>query len=336
MSITTTCYIDVEFNAPPAQVGNFQFTVFWGVQGVVPQYPNSEVINVPSGGAHVWTVEVPCPINCDPVIYEGYIDGCEANDVPFTIFVTDGQDTPPGEEDCYKATWECVSSPLDNLVVASAGAGYTVNDVITISGGGGSGATAEIAVVTLAGGLNVINLLTPGSGYTSLPTITVSSTTGTNGTLVTSLAPCPTLDKGFCGTNTDPAQPIAVTLQHGTQFSECTTIADYNIKKDALTPAEIERFGLTNKTGLQPINCFCEPCKRATVTSDINAKDTVIAFNACANSAVDPLIPAGSLIFITLLSGQVLSTPCQVADCDTITDIAQEVPAMVVSNCINC
>jgi hypothetical protein len=336
MTTITTCYIDVEFEAPAAQVGNYQFTIFWGVQGVVPQYPNQEVINLTPGGAHVWTVEVPCPVNCDPVIYEGYIDGCEANDVPFTIFVSDGQNTPPGEEDCYKATWECVSSPLDEVVVDSAGAGYTINDVITISGGGGSGATAEIAVVNGTGGLNDITLLTSGSGYTSLPTITVSSTTGVNGTLVGLLSPCPTLEKGFCGTNTDPTESINVILQHGTQFSECTTVANYNAKKAALTPAEVERFGLTNATGLQPINCFCEICKRATVQSDFNAKDTVIAFNACTNSVVDPSLPAGSLIFATLLSGQTLVLPCQVADCDTITDMSQQVPAMVVSGSIDC
>ena len=52
------------------------------------------------------------------------------------------------------------------------GNGYVTAPAVTISGGGGSGATAS---ASLSGGIvTAVNILTPGSGYTSTPTVTVA------------------------------------------------------------------------------------------------------------------------------------------------------------------
>ncbi len=49
---------------------------------------------------------------------------------------------------------------------------YTTAPVVTISGGGGSGATAQ---ANLSGGaITSTTMLTPGSGYSGIPTVTIA------------------------------------------------------------------------------------------------------------------------------------------------------------------
>ena len=69
-----------------------------------------------------------------------------------------------------------------NLI--SGGAGYiNIDDItITITGGGGTGATAAVSEI-VNGAIAGVILLTPGSGYTSDPTVTVTSASGTGAEL---------------------------------------------------------------------------------------------------------------------------------------------------------
>ena len=57
--------------------------------------------------------------------------------------------------------------------VTDGGAGYTEPPVVTVTGGGGSGATAEAIVE--AGVVTAIYPVTTGSGYTSVPQVTISA-----------------------------------------------------------------------------------------------------------------------------------------------------------------
>ncbi len=62
-------------------------------------------------------------------------------------------------------------SGVSNIPVATGGAGYLDTPIVTITGGGGVGATA---VATIAGGaVTNITILSPGTGYTSAPTVTL-------------------------------------------------------------------------------------------------------------------------------------------------------------------
>lgn len=65
----------------------------------------------------------------------------------------------------------------NDIVITNAGQDYSnsQNVIVTISGGGGSGATAIANVVN--GGIDEIYITNPGSGYTSSPTITISGDT---------------------------------------------------------------------------------------------------------------------------------------------------------------
>ncbi|MCX8496453.1 MAG: MBG domain-containing protein, partial [Akkermansiaceae bacterium] len=64
-----------------------------------------------------------------------------------------------------------------SIALATAGTGFTDGStaVVRITGGGGSGATATADVDYYTGKVTKINLVTPGSGYTSAPTVTVTA-----------------------------------------------------------------------------------------------------------------------------------------------------------------
>jgi YHYH protein/Concanavalin A-like lectin/glucanases superfamily len=62
---------------------------------------------------------------------------------------------------------------LTGLQIADPGRGYTVTPVVSITGGGGSGATAQVTLDAATHQLSSVTLLTPGINYTSLPTVTL-------------------------------------------------------------------------------------------------------------------------------------------------------------------
>ncbi|GCE06595.1 multicopper oxidase domain-containing protein [Dictyobacter aurantiacus] len=69
------------------------------------------------------------------------------------------------------------NGPLSAITVINAGSGYTSVPSVTITGGGGSGATA---VATISGGrVTSITLTYAGVGYTSAPTVLISPPGGT-------------------------------------------------------------------------------------------------------------------------------------------------------------
>ena len=67
---------------------------------------------------------------------------------------------------------------LTSISVTNGGSGYTTAPTVTITGGGGSGATA-IAFVT-DGKITGVGIINPGSGYTSAPTIGFSDGGGSD------------------------------------------------------------------------------------------------------------------------------------------------------------
>lgn len=72
-----------------------------------------------------------------------------------------------------------------DVVVSNTGSSYVSSGdiTVTISGGGGSGATAVANVVS--GKVNAVYITSPGSGYTSSPTITLTPATAGSGAVVT-------------------------------------------------------------------------------------------------------------------------------------------------------
>lgn len=99
--------------------------------------------------------------------------------------------------------------------ITNMGSGYTAVPTVTISGGGGTGATATATITTVNIGTNSVpnyitrvsnvNITDPGSGYTSVPTITISGGNGTGATAEAHMAATRTftysnLDQGASAT----------------------------------------------------------------------------------------------------------------------------------------
>ena len=67
---------------------------------------------------------------------------------------------------------EIDSASVDKIYLTYQGANYINTPTVTISGGGGSGATAK-AILNSDGTINNITVTSAGSGYTSVPTVTI-------------------------------------------------------------------------------------------------------------------------------------------------------------------
>jgi hypothetical protein len=61
---------------------------------------------------------------------------------------------------------------INSINVASSGTNYAVNDLITVSGGGGTGATAKVSSVGSGGEILSVSVVSQGTGYSSSPNAT--------------------------------------------------------------------------------------------------------------------------------------------------------------------
>lgn len=86
---------------------------------------------------------------------------------------TDGAWTPATTN--ATATAVLSSNTVNSINITNSGAGYNTPPLVTISGGGGSGA---IAIASVSGGnISSITVTNAGTGYTSNPTVTISRPT---------------------------------------------------------------------------------------------------------------------------------------------------------------
>ena len=93
---------------------------------------------------------------------------------PIRVTVTDNQLVGDVDDTYPDKHWkDNVGFKVTAITVADGGSGYGLDPEITISGGGGTGATAK--AVVRAGVIKRIDVLTSGSGYLSSPTITVAN-----------------------------------------------------------------------------------------------------------------------------------------------------------------
>ncbi len=74
-----------------------------------------------------------------------------------------------------------------SISITTAGTGYVVNEVVTISGGGGAGATAKVSSVGGRGEITGVTLTAAGSGYTTTPNAKITNSQGESGVLAVHL-----------------------------------------------------------------------------------------------------------------------------------------------------
>lgn len=78
-----------------------------------------------------------------------------------------------------------VQNGVTAITIGNGGSGYTSAPTITLTGGGGTGATAE---ATVSGGVvTKITVTNPGSGYTTAPTVALAGGGGTGATATASV-----------------------------------------------------------------------------------------------------------------------------------------------------
>jgi hypothetical protein len=91
----------------------------------------------------------------------------------FKFALVDGGTTTTPETRTATGTAVVTSGFVTSINLTDGGAGYTSAPVVTITGGGGSGATATAAVS--GGAVTGFTITSPGSGYGSAPTVTIAS-----------------------------------------------------------------------------------------------------------------------------------------------------------------
>ena len=80
-------------------------------------------------------------------------------------------------------TYQLSCGPVQSVVIQNGGSGYALPLTASVSGGGGSGCTLGIPVLT-GGAITSIAVTTPGSGYTSPPEIVISGYFGSGASAV--------------------------------------------------------------------------------------------------------------------------------------------------------
>jgi hypothetical protein len=75
--------------------------------------------------------------------------------------------------------YRIVTDEVHSILVTNGGSGYTSAPTVTLSGGGGTGATAVVSVI-ISGVVKAINITNPGKNYTSAPSVSFSGGGGSS------------------------------------------------------------------------------------------------------------------------------------------------------------
>lgn len=87
------------------------------------------------------------------------------------------------------------------IALTGAGSGYTSAPIVSISGGGGNGATAVATINKTLGTVSAVTLTSAGVGYTSLPNVSFSGGGGNGASAAV------TVGNTYTGNNADPFPP---------------------------------------------------------------------------------------------------------------------------------
>ena len=166
---------------------------------------------------------------CDSVTYEGYIQPCCEDILSLTGRIPWNITYNPVPS-CIAVTFTCNNVGIFAATVGNngggtytPGAGYTVN-AADIIGGGGAGTTITFDV---DGGGNITNPIVTvvGSGYTSAPTINITTLSGAggddSGTLIPEMDTCPIIGLGATCDSADAG--ISTKALLSSSFEVCYT-----------------------------------------------------------------------------------------------------------------
>jgi hypothetical protein len=142
------------------------------------------------------------------------------------------------------------------ISLTSGGSTYLTAPVPTITGGGGSGATA-VATINSAGVVDTVTIVTPGSGYTSAPSVLFPTPAGgTAATATVSFTPTTTSDSFVYEANGQPAihATVSLTACTGVCLGARPVAGSANLTSNIATRLQVTSPGLlayvTNSSGL--------------------------------------------------------------------------------------
>jgi len=146
-----------------------------------------------------------------------------------------------GDEFLAKATSTITGDALTSITITDGGSHYKQGTPpsVTITGGGGTGATAT-ATVSSTGIVNGINVDSPGSGYTSAPTITIDYSPKDNRAEVKSWDNTTRALQVFNRTGTFTTDEVVTGLTSGAKWSPETFDTLNNVSSNYDQNREIE------------------------------------------------------------------------------------------------
>ncbi len=122
---------------------------------------------------------------------------------------------------------------VNGLVLSNAGNGYLTAPTITITGGGGTGATGTISVVAGGGQIEKITIDAKGTGYTSSPTIVINGGGGTGAAASVSLQPKTNPLLGHYAGNC-PTHPSKINFRYNDSVVYSRRLENTSLKRNEL------------------------------------------------------------------------------------------------------
>lgn len=148
---------------------------------------------------------------------------------------------------------------VSNIVVTNGGTGYTSIPTVTITGGGGTGATAFATIAN--GSISGIFLVNAGSGYSSAPTVTISGGGGSGAVAHANTTSYTFLQTNNAGFDASYIEYLRYALaeymcsEYGIEFNpqSAAILRKYERKLMFMSPPDLSRVGtsiLTDQPGL--------------------------------------------------------------------------------------
>lgn len=272
-------------------------------------YDCSTLVDCPGAG-NMCSTEITVMLDnetCDEVFFEGYVQAtCEeessTNDrVPFDVTFTPS----PG---CTRWEITCESVSLASIIVDDVGSGYGVAPGVTITGGGGTGATATALVS--GGVVTDIVLDSVGSGYTSAPTVTIDPPSpGVTASATAVLDHCPLFASQDCIGSPGTFNVPAGAIQAGETFALC----------NSTEPVPPDTYSVVESG-----NCLCD-CSQITILNNSGASGIKIQYMACGGEYVLTTMNNGDSFTMCMVNDSIISENVPIEDL-TIT-VGEPCPA---------
>ena len=176
---------------------------------------------------------------------------------------------------------------LSAVTLSNAGSGYEAPPFVSLTGGGGSGATAFAEISRATGRITAVRVTSGGSGYTSAPTVKFAGGGGSGAAATAAVAQPPT-DGGLKKTGPGTLYLLAANTYAGpTEVAEGALVLSATNTLSAASAIRITGGTLRCPTAFPTPRLWYDPADAATVTLDVSGNVTRLANKGYTGSAHD-------------------------------------------------